>query len=201
MRCSVRKMYGILDELQTLSRMDTNAEEDRIYFRIVDTRSKGGKHIPWAVTVVVDIEQDLNPLATKPRPLILHENAVSQAEATQKLEAPHEAPPSLPMPRGRFLLILAVILLLYGMGFLILAGSLQYEGPAMRWHLTGRAVGSMLYILFLGTATGGLLWAGRRFLGRNRSGTWHKPILWGTGFWAVTTLFYRLNILLAAMHR
>lgn len=92
-------------------------------------------------------------------------------------------------------LVLAVILEVYGMGFLILAGPALSCGTPICWYLAVRVVGSMLYTLFLGVATGGIIWAGRRYLLRNHA-AWHRSVLWSTGFWAVTTLLYRFNILL-----
>ena len=93
-------------------------------------------------------------------------------------------------------LMLVVILEVYGMGFLILAGPALSCGTPICWDLAVRVVGSMLYTLFLGVVTGGILWAGRRYLLRNHATAWHQHVLWGTGFWAATTLLYRFNILL-----
>ncbi|MEO5350662.1 MAG: hypothetical protein H7836_13595 [Magnetococcus sp. YQC-3] len=101
-----------------------------------------------------------------------------------------------PPSNDRFGLILAVILLVYGMGFLILAGPLLYSGPSVRWYVAGQAVGSMLFTLFLGVATSGIVWIVKRYLMRTQAPNWRKAVLWGTGFWAVTTLLYRLSILL-----
>jgi uncharacterized membrane protein len=95
-----------------------------------------------------------------------------------------------------FYLILVVILLVFGMGYLTVGKTLHYEGADLRIYMAGRATGGMLFTLFLGSVTGGLVWAGKRIIGRNKSANWQKPILWGTAFWAVMTLIFRLILLL-----
>ena len=95
-----------------------------------------------------------------------------------------------------FYLILVVILLVFGMGYLTVGKTLHYEESDLRIYMAGRATGGMLFTLFLGSVTGGLIWAGKRVIGRNKFADWRKPVLWGTGFWAVMTLIFRLTLLL-----
>ncbi|MBF0583373.1 MAG: hypothetical protein HQL80_03960 [Magnetococcales bacterium] len=93
-------------------------------------------------------------------------------------------------------LILVVILEIYGIGFLILAGPILSCGTLICWYLVVQVVGSMFYTLFLGLVTGGVIWAGKKYLLRRYAADWRKPVLWGTGFWAVMTLLARFNILM-----
>jgi hypothetical protein len=112
-----------------------------------------------------------------------------------KLEKRVPEKPKL-LAKERFLLILAVILLIYGMSFMILGATLKYDMASYRFYMARQAVGSMLYTLFLGAVTGGLVWVVKWMISRNRFTDWRKPVLWGTGFWAVMTFLYRLNILM-----
>ena len=57
------------------------------------------------------------------------------------------------MPNKYFSLVLFLILLAYGVGFLILGATLHYDGQEFRFYMAGRAAGSMLYTLFLGVVT------------------------------------------------
>ncbi|MBF0583374.1 MAG: hypothetical protein HQL80_03965 [Magnetococcales bacterium] len=95
----------------------------------------------------------------------------------------------------RFGLVLAVVLLTYGMGFLFLAGPLVPEGPFFRMRLAGQVVGSTLRTLMFGMITGCVIWLIRRYLAKNPAAAWRKPVLWSTGFWAVLTLIYRFILL------
>lgn len=99
------------------------------------------------------------------------------------------------MGNKRLGLTLSVLLLTYGMGFLLLAGPLLPDGPFFRMRLAGQVVGSMLYTLMLGMIIGGVTWVVRRYLVQNHAADWRKSVVWGTGFWVVLTLLYRLILL------